>query len=144
MVMQSVNWLAVLVAGITALVTGGIWYSPALFGRAWMKENDMTVEELRKSNKGKIFGWSLVLSLVVATNLGMLLANPVSRLEGDGLQATGLIEGALAGFFTGVGVFAFVAVIGLYEHKTFRHILINGGYCILAALLMGAIIGAWR
>lgn len=144
MVMQSVNWLAVLVAGITALVTGGIWYSPALFGRAWMKENDMTVEELRKSNKGKIFGWSLVLSLVVATNLGMLLANPVSRLEGDDMQATGLMEGALAGFFTGVGVFAFVAVIGLYEHKTFRHILINGGYCILAALLMGAIIGAWR
>lgn len=142
--MQSVNWLAVLVAGITALVTGGIWYSPALFGRAWMKENDMTVEELRKSNKGKIFGWSLVLSLVVATNLGMLLANPVSRLEGDDMQATGLMEGALAGFFTGVGVFAFVAVIGLYEHKTFRHILINGGYCILAALLMGAIIGAWR
>lgn len=143
MVVQSVNWLAVLVAGISALVIGGIWYSPALFGRAWMKENDMTLEELRKSNKGKIFGWSLLLSLVVASNLGMLLANPVSNLEGD-LQATGLIEGALAGFFTGVGVFAFVAVIGLFEHKTFRHILINGGYCVLAAMLMGAIIGAWR
>ena len=143
MVVHSVNWLAVLVAGISALVMGGIWYSPALFGRAWMKENDMTIEELKQSNKGKIFGWTFVLSLIIAANLGMLLADPVTSMDGT-LQAIGLVEGALAGLFTGIGVFAFVAVIGLYEHKTARHIFINGGYCILATVLMGAIIGAWR
>ena len=34
--METINWLAVLVAGISAFVVGGIWYSPALFGKAWM------------------------------------------------------------------------------------------------------------
>ncbi len=37
--MNSINWLAVFVAGISAFVLGGVWYSPALFGKAWMKEN---------------------------------------------------------------------------------------------------------
>nr|WP_277349355.1 DUF1761 domain-containing protein [Pseudoflavitalea sp. G-6-1-2] len=143
MIVHSVNWLAVLVAGISALVMGGIWYSPALFGRVWMKENHLTIEELRKSNKGRIFGWSFVLSLIVASNMGMLLADPVSHIEGA-QQSMRLLEGVLAGCGTGVGVFAFVAVIGLFEMKSSRHIFINGGYCILASALMGAIIGAWR
>ena len=40
----SINWLAVLVAGISAFVVGGIWYSPGLFGKAWMKDNNFTEE----------------------------------------------------------------------------------------------------
>ena len=37
MEMGTINWLAVLVAGISSFVVGGIWYSPGLFGKAWMK-----------------------------------------------------------------------------------------------------------
>lgn len=142
MIVHSVNWLAVLVAGISALVMGGIWYSPALFGRVWMRENHVTIDDVRKSNKGRIFGWCFVLSLIIATNLGMLLADPVTHI--DGAQSMRLVEGVLAGCGTGISVFAFVAVIGLFEMKSSRHIFINGGYCILASALMGAIIGAWR
>ena len=30
----SINWLAILVAGISAFVVGGIWYSPGLFWKS--------------------------------------------------------------------------------------------------------------
>ena len=40
--MESVNWLAVLVAGISSFVVGGIWYSPNLFGKAWLKANNLS------------------------------------------------------------------------------------------------------
>ncbi|HEX2605994.1 MAG TPA: DUF1761 domain-containing protein [Flavisolibacter sp.] len=132
--MDHVNWLAILAAGISAFVLGGIWYSPALLGNAWMKENAMTAEEVRNGNKGKIFGISFLLSLVMAVNLGMYLASPETHF------LNGLLYGALAG----VWVLCGIAIVGLFEHRSARYILINGGYCLVALALMGGIIGAWR
>ncbi len=130
----AVNWLAVGAAGISAFVLGGLWYSPALFGKAWMKENSFTTEDVQKANKGKIFGWSLILALVMSANLAMYLADP----------KTDMAWGATAGFLSGIWVFCGIAITGLFEHKSTRYIFINGGYQVLALTLMGAIIGLWR
>ncbi|HUR12135.1 MAG TPA: DUF1761 domain-containing protein [Flavitalea sp.] len=132
--MSTINWLAVLVAGISAFVLGGVWYSPALFGKAWMTENKFTTEDVQRGNKGKIFGWSLVLSLIMAVNLAMFLNTP----EID------FTMGIVYGLLTGVWIFCGIAIVGLFEHKSARYIFINGGYMLLALTLMGAIIGAWK
>ncbi len=132
--MSTINWLAILVAGISAFILGGIWYSPALFGKAWMKENSLTVDEVQKGNKGKIFGWSFILSLIMAANLGMFLADPKIDLS----------MAIVYGLLTGLWIFCGIAIVGLFEHKTARYIFINGGYMLVALGLMGAIIGAWR
>jgi Protein of unknown function (DUF1761) len=134
MSMTSVNWLAVLVAGISAFILGGVWYSPTLFGKAWMKENNFTVEVVRKGNKAKIFGWSFILSLVMSANLAMFLADP----------KTDLVWGITAGFLAGVWAFCGIAITGLFEQKTARYIFINGGYLVIALSLMGGVIGIWR
>lgn len=128
------NWIAVFVAGISAFVLGGVWYSPALFGKAWMKENNLTVEQVKAGNKGKIFGVSILLSLVMSANLAMYLNTPNIDLR------LGLLYGLLAG----VWVLCGIAIIGLFELRSARYIFINGGYCFIALGLMGAIIGAWR
>ena len=133
--MNTLNWLAILVAGVSSFVLGGIWYSPALLGKAWMRENNLTEEKIKTGNKGKIFGWSLLLSVVMAVNLGMYLQNT----PGLNFQL-----GLLYGFLSGIWVFCGIAIVGLFEHKTVKHIFINGGYCLLALALMGAIIGAWH
>ncbi|MEO6456089.1 MAG: DUF1761 domain-containing protein [Ginsengibacter sp.] len=133
--MNTLNWLAILTAGVSAFVLGGVWYSPVLMGKAWMHENNMTEDDVKKGNKGKIFGISLLLSLVMAVNLGMFLNNTP-----DLDFKLGLVYGLLAGLW----IFCGIAIVGLFEHKTARYIFINGGYCFLALGLMGAIIGAWR
>jgi hypothetical protein len=142
--MSSINWLAVLVAGISSFVLGGVWYSPALFGKAWMKENRFSVEDVQKGNKAKIFGWAFVLSLLMAANLGMFLADSPSTCPEGCAQRTDIAWGTIAGFLAGIWVFCGLATVALFEHKTARYIFINGGYCLLALTLMGAIIGAWR
>ncbi len=134
MEMSTINWLAVAVAGISAFVLGGVWYSPALFGKAWMKENNMSVEDVQKGNKAKIFGWSFILSLLMAVNLAMFLNDPKINLE----------MGIIYGLLTGVWIFCGIAIVALFEHRSARYIFVNGGYMLVALGLMGAVIGAWR
>jgi hypothetical protein len=134
MEMSTINWLAIAVAGISAFVLGGVWYSPALFGKAWMKENNMSVEDVQRGNKAKIFGWSFILSLLMAVNLAMFLNDPKIGLE----------MGIVYGLLTGVWIFCGIAIVALFEHKSARYIFVNGGYMLVALSLMGAIIGAWR
>ncbi|MDX1954991.1 MAG: DUF1761 domain-containing protein [Chitinophagaceae bacterium] len=142
--MSTINWLAVLVAGISAFVLGGVWYSPALFGNAWMNTNNMTVEQVRKGNQVKIFGWSFVLSLIMAANLAMFLADSPATCPAECAQKTDLAWGATAGFLAGLWPFCGIAIVALFEHRSSRYIFINGGYLLIALTLMGAIIGLWR
>ena len=66
------NFYAVLVAALTTLVVGSIWYSPVLFGNAWMKETGLTEEELKKGSMLKIFGLTFVFSVMFAMILQVL------------------------------------------------------------------------
>ena len=132
--MSTINWWAVLVAGISSFVLGGVWYSPALFGNAWMKDNNLTMEEIKKGNMGKIYGITFILSLIMSANLAMFLND----------AKTDAAWGTTAGFLAGLWVFCAVAMHGLFEHRPGRLIFINGGYSIVGLMLMGAIIGLWR
>ena len=132
---SSINYLAVLVAALSTFILGGLWYSPLLFGKAWMRANNFNETDLQTFSKARMFGWSFVFSLVMALNLAMFLADPKTNL------AWGMTAGAL----TGLGWVAMaVAIIGMFENKPWAYILINGGYMTIAFTLMGAIIGAWR
>jgi hypothetical protein len=131
---QYVNWWAVVAAALSTFILGGLWYSPALFGKAWMTENGFRAEE-RPPNMAKVFGLSLVFSLLMAANLAMFLAEP----------KTTAWWGATAGLLAGFGLVALaVAIIALFERRSWRYILINGGYMTTAFVLMGLILGAWR
>ncbi len=132
---NSINYLAVAVAALATFILGGLWYSPMLFGKAWMRANNFTDEELQTFSKARMFGWSFVFSLVMALNLAMFLAGP----------NTNTTWGAIAGALTGFGWVAMaIAIVGLFENRTWTYILINGGYMTLAFVIMGAIIGVWR
>lgn len=132
---SSINYLAVLVAALSTFILGGLWYSPMLFGKAWMRANNFSDADLQTFSKARMFGWSFVFSLVMAVNLAMFLADPKTNLT------WGMAAGALAG----LGWVAMaVAIIAMFENKSWAYILINGGYMTIAFTLMGAIIGAWR
>jgi|ERR1700744_104793 hypothetical protein len=129
-----INWVAVFAAAASAFAVGGIWYSPAIFGKAWMNDSKLSEEEIKTGNKGKIFGFTALFSLIMAVNLAMFLAD----------AKTNLTWGAEAGFLTGIWTFCAIAIHSLFELKGWRYIFINGGYSIVSLTLMGAIIGVWR
>ncbi len=133
-VFQNLNWLAIIAAAVSAFVLGGIWYSPLLFAKRWMKENGITAETAGNPNMIKIFGLSFLLSLVAAFFLAMFI----------GVDA-GASFGAMAGFMAGLGwVFTFLGITYLFERKTLAHFLINACYSVVSLTVMGFIIGVWQ
>lgn len=132
---EYINIPAVVVAAVLPFVLGGLWYSPVMFGNAWMRENNLTEEDLEKGNKAKIFGLSFFFFLLMSANLAGFLATPDTNLS----------FGMLAGFLAGFGWVALsLAVIGLFERRSWKYMLINGGYLVVAFVLMGIVLGAWR
>ena len=132
---STLNWWSVLVAALSNFIVGGLWYSPLLFGKLWMKENNFTKEELEKSNMPKVFGLTFLFSFIMAFNLAMFLND----------SNTTVSWGAIASFLAGFGwVSMSIFVIGQFERKSAKYMLIHGGYVTISFVLMGLILGAWR
>ena len=130
-----INHFAVLSAALAAFVIGGVWYSPILFHKAWMNASGLNERDLRQGGMGKIFGLSFLLSLIMAYNLAAFLATP----------DTTVLWGATAGALAGIGWVALsIGILGLFERRSWKYVLINGGYFAVAFVAMGAILGAWR
>ena len=131
---MDINVMAAITAAISTFVIGGIWYSPLLFHKAWASTNGFTEADL-KGGEARIFGIAFILALVMAFNLAAFLGTP----------DTDTAWGATAGALTGLGwVAPAIATIALFERRSLRYILINGGYFAVAFIVMGAILGAWR
>lgn len=128
------NYLAVLVAGLSSLALGFLWYGP-LFGQAWMRYIGKTEEELKADFSPIVHLWSLLLALGMAFILALFMS-------WGGIDD--LLPGLLVGLLAGIG-FTFVpfAVNNLYERKPFGLILINSLYHVVLLAIMGAIIGVW-
>ena len=65
-----INYLAVLVCGISAMVLGSIWYGP-LFGKVWMRVNNVSPDDLEKRKEmqksaGPLYVVQFVLTLLQA------------------------------------------------------------------------------
>jgi hypothetical protein len=132
---STINYFAVLAAAVSTFVLGGLWYSPLLFGKAWMRANGFSESDLQTFSKARMFGWSILFSLVMSLNLAMFLSGPT----------TNVTWGMAAGWLAGFGWVAMaIAIVGLFENKSWKYIAINGGYMTVAFVIMGAIIGAWR
>ena len=130
--MDHLNIWAILAAAASAFLVGGFWYSPVFLGHAWERANGFS--ESPKGNP-KVFLVSFVLSLVMAANLAFFLNDPKSTAT----------WGAIAGFLAGFGWVAMgMAVVALFERRSWKYSLINGGYVTVALTLMGLILGAWR
>jgi Protein of unknown function (DUF1761) len=132
--MPDINLLAVAVAALSTFLIGGLWYSPALFYKPWLRANGFSEADVQKGNAGVIFGLTFVFALIMAANLAAFLAAP----------GTTLAWGATAGALTAVWVVLGIAVVALFERRPWSYIFVNGGYWLVSFVVMGAIIGGWR
>jgi hypothetical protein len=128
------NYLAIFAAAASTFLIGGLWYSPFLLGKAWQKEMGLSDEALKQRSPGKIFGPAFVLALLMAFNLATFI----------GPDAT-LGFAVAAAFAAGFGWLALgMGVTYLFEGRSFRLWLIDGGYHTVSFTFMGLILGMWK
>ncbi len=129
--MPEVNWIAIVVAAVASFLLGGLWYSPALFGKAWQREVGLTDEQMKNSNMVKIFGLTLVLSLLAAWMFRDL--SRAAPVAGTRLRRR-LLRGPVLGRDRAS------ASNYLFERKSLKLFLINGGYHTLQFTIIGGVI----
>jgi hypothetical protein len=139
--MHSLNWLAILVAGISTMVVGFLWYSPLLFAKPWMREmgydpNDKAKTDEMKKTAGPAYAGSFVAGLLSAFTLALIL---------HGLRAEDLHFGIMASFHIWLGFVATVQFTGaLFTKQSMKLFAINTGYQLVCYLVMGSILTVWR
>lgn len=131
--LKELNWLAVVCAALASFALGGLWYSPLLFVKPWMKGSGMTEDRAKEANMPLIFGTTFVLQVIAAIGLGIF------TLKSD--WCGGAFKGAFAGV---VWVSTSIGTHYLFERKSLTLFLINCGYSIALLTIMGAILGGWK
>lgn len=162
---MGINFLALLVAALSTLAVGFVWYNPKVFGTIWMNESGMSEDKMKGANMAVMFGMSFVYAFFISFIIQMLVIHQTGALGmiggpnfietakpsyaafmGDyGTAFRTFKHGALHGFMT--GLFLALPVIGtnaLYERRSFKYTLVTGGFWIVCFMIMGGIICAWQ
>jgi len=159
-----------LIAALVPVVIGGIWYAPFVFGNILKKANGNADKPAQSGGRmalgllvtyvGGYYIASHVLGSIVIHQHGlysMLAGNPDVHTPGTELYNTvqGLMDkygsnyrtfkhGAFHGGFTGLYlVFPILAIIAMFEPKSWKWVAIHSLYWIACLAIMGGIICAY-
>jgi len=139
-----INGWAVLLAALSSMVVGSLWYMPATFGKAWQRYTGVDAEKMRRSQTsgqlvwmyGSVFLASLVTAYVVAF---------VAFLENKAFSYSFMVDALDTAFWLWLGFTA----ARLYVHDTFegrrkKLTLLNSAHELVTVLVMALIIGALK
>ncbi len=137
--MVPINYLAVVLAAVSSMVVGSLWYMPATFGNMWMKLTGVKPDRSKMTPGAMawMYGSVFVASLVTA----YVLAH-VAYLSNN-YFGYGLLQCALTtAFWLWLGFTA----ARLYVHDTFENrrkklTLLNSAHELVTVVVMALVIG---
>ena len=141
--MVEVNYLAILLCGIAAMVLGTIWYGP-LFGKTWMGLVGFTEADTQKAKTDpaarnamyRSYALMFVASLVMAYVLHHIMVFAMSYLGESSMMA-----GISSAIWTWLGFVATTSIGSvLWEQRPWKYWFITGGYYLVQLVVMGIII----
>ena len=133
--MNTINHVAVWVAGIIHFLLGACWYT--LLGPAWMAGIGKTEAQLMAEHGNSPLPYIIALgtALVIAYAIAWLLPK---------LGATSAGSGARMGAVLALALIASTLAMNYgFEARSPSLWLINAGYMVAGMAIMGAIIGHW-
>lgn len=131
----NVNWLAVLLAGLSSMVVGAIYYAKPVFGRAWMKLANL--DEKKLGGPGKAMAFAVVMSLVMA-----FVVAHVAAISRPFYEVSALSAALTTAFWLWLGISMTTVIIhDVFEHRPYKLTFITVAYQFFAMMAMGLIIG---
>jgi hypothetical protein len=131
-----VNYLAVVLAMVSSMIVGTIWYAKPVFGKRWMKMVGLNNEKI-KGDAGKAIAVTVVVSLVTA----YVLAH-VTYLANYYFGNSYLQDALTTAFWLWLGFTAARFIThDAFERRPLNLTVLNVAHELVTLLVMGAIIG---
>lgn len=133
----SINWLAIIIATVVAMIIGSIWYGP-LFGKKWLKLVKLTKKDTKDWKVPMLT--MLIMALIQAFVVSHLIVYTAYFYPEMGRTAVGIITGFW--LFMGVAL-PLVLSSNLFAKRDISLSYIEAGNQLVTLLAIGAILGAW-
>jgi hypothetical protein len=133
----SINFIAVLLAAVSNMVIGAVWYSPMLFGKQWSSLMGYKDKDIPKMQEEAKTGYAVM--FIVSIISAYVMAHFVQYLGISTVQ-----EAATFGFWIWLG---FVGAVQVSDHvwngKPMQLLYINTSYRLVSTIAMALILTMW-
>jgi sterol desaturase/sphingolipid hydroxylase (fatty acid hydroxylase superfamily) len=136
--MVNISVWGVILAALSAMVVGTVWYSKAVFGKRWMKVLGMSDKDMKKN-----MPFAMTMMIVAALLTSYTLAHFIIYAH-RGTNNSWEWAAIKTSLWAWLG-FSFTTVIAhdSWDNRTKKNILINAGNRLVTLLVMGLILGAF-
>ena len=134
----SINYIAVVLATLSSMVVGSIWYTPKVFGNYWMKAANIT-----PSGNAKDAVRPIAITLVVSFITAWVLAGAVS-ISFEFYGGSFLVNSLLTGLILWAGFTAARFIThDAFDGRPTGLTVLNVAHELVTIMIMALIIGVW-
>lgn len=134
-----VNWLAVVLATLSTLVVGSVWYTPKVFGNAWMKLAKVDMKQAEKA------GMKPILITIVVTFITAYVLAHVAYLSNQFFGNSFLRDTLSTAFWLWLGFTAArIITHDVFENRPAKLTAMNVAHELVTFVVMGVIIGLMK
>ncbi|SRR6266496_6312179 len=132
-----VNWLAVVLAALSTMVVGFIWYAKSVFGNLWMKLAKLDEKKVAAQGTAK----PIIITLLASFLSAYVLAH-VAYLSNQFFHNSFLWDALATAFWVWLGFTAMRFIThDVFEGRSAKLTILNISHEFVTFIVMGAIIG---
>lgn len=138
MTVPAINYLAVVLATISSMIVGSIWYTPKVFGNYWMKLSGQT-----PSGNAKDAVRPIVVTVIVSFITAWVLAGAADisfEFYGGSFLVNALVTAAI--LWAGFTAARFITH-DQFDRRPWQLTVLNCAHELVTILIMALIIGVW-
>ena len=135
--LNDVNWLAILVGAVAWWILGAIWYSPPLFGNAWMRSAGIQISQEQRP------GVATYVIPLIAYFIATIAAAMLARATGSTTFGEGIVLGLVLAIGFAVPLFWMESTFG-NRPRPATWFAITAMYSVLGILIATVIVTVWR
>jgi hypothetical protein len=136
----NINWVAILLATLSSMVVGSIWYAKPVLGRLWMKLAGIDEKKMERDaakDMPRIMGIALIVSFLTAYVIAHVAALSKAFFDVSTLEA-----GLTTAFWLWLGISATSLIVhDIFERRPGQLTLLNVVHQFFMLSAMGLIIG---
>ena len=134
-----INYIAVILATLSSMVVGSIWYAEKVFGARWMKLSGMTREDTQTG-----FVKALVITLIVSFITALVLAGTATIVHDYYGGGSFLLSAVITAIVLWPGFTAARFIThDLFDRRPAGLTVLNVAHELVTLVVMALIIGVW-